>query len=184
MGAPSVGPRREPPLNPQEDPMAEVNQRPQERHTLTPNLVVRDCARAIEFYKRALGAQEVSRFPSPDGKSIWHAELKIGDSVFFLNDEMPGMERPAPNDSNPAPVTMWIGVSDTDAAYRKAVEAGARSTMEPADMFWGDRCASVADPFGYLWSFATHQKDLTDEEMRRAGEDFARTMEQQAQPHA
>jgi uncharacterized glyoxalase superfamily protein PhnB len=161
--------------------MAGTNPNPQGRQTLTPNLVIRDCAKAIEFYKRAFGAQETSRFPSPDGKSIWHAELRIGDSVFYLNDEMPGMGTPAPTASNPVPVTMWLGVGDADAAYRRAVDAGARSTMEPADMFWGDRVASVADPFGYLWSFAQHQKDLSAEEMRRAGEEFARTM--QSQPH-
>jgi uncharacterized glyoxalase superfamily protein PhnB len=154
--------------------MAEVN--PKERHTLIPNLVFDDCAKAIEFYKRALGAEEVSRFPSPDGKAIWHAELKIGDSVFYVNDAMPGMGSPAPTAAEPVPVTMWLGVPDTDAAYRRAVDAGAKSTMEPADMFWGDRCAGVADPFGYVWSFATHQKDLSVDEMRRAGEEFARTM--------
>jgi PhnB protein len=154
--------------------MAGVNPIPQGMHTLTPNLVVRDCAKAIEFYKRALGAKEKSRMSAPDGKSIWHAELEIGDSTVFLNDEMPGMGRNAPTSSSPVPVTMWLYVKDTDAAYRRAVEAGAKSTMEPADMFWGDRCAGVADPYGYLWSFATHQKDLTQEEMRRAGEEFAR----------
>ena len=159
--------------------MAGTKSIPEGMHTLTPNLVLRDCAKAIEFYERALGAQEVSRFPAPDGKSIWHAELKIGDSVFFANDEMPGAGSSAPTVAAPVPVTMWLYVPDTDAAYRRAVEAGAKSTMEPADMFWGDRVASIADPFGYLWSFATHQKDLTDAEMRRAGEEFAKQMQQQ-----
>lgn len=159
--------------------MAGVNPIPEGMHTLTPNLVIRDCAKAIEFYKRALGAKEIARMNAPDGKSIWHAELRIGDSVFFMNDEMPGMGRSAPNASNPVPVTMWLYVKDCDAAFRQATAAGAKATMEPSDMFWGDRCASVADPFGYLWSFATHQKDLTAEEMRRAGEEFARSMQQQ-----
>jgi uncharacterized glyoxalase superfamily protein PhnB len=159
--------------------MAGVNPIPQGMHTLTPNLVVRDCAKAIEFYKRALGAKEVSRMPAPDGKSIWHAELRIGDSMFFMNDEMPGMTRTAPSASQPAPVTLWLYVDDCDRAFRKAVDAGAKSTMEPADMFWGDRCAGVSDPYGYQWSFATHQKDMTEEEMRRAGEEFARSQQQQ-----
>ena len=159
--------------------MAGVNPIPQGMHTVTPNLVLRECAKAIEFYKRAFGAQEVSRFPAPDGKSIWHAELRIGDSMIFVNDEMPGMGRTAPTASSPVPVTMWLYVQDTDRAYRQAVDAGAKSTMEPADMFWGDRCAGVADPYGYVWSFATHQKDLTEEEMRRAGEAFARQMQAQ-----
>jgi PhnB protein len=163
--------------------MAGMNPIPQGMHTLTPNLVVRDCAQAIDFYKKALGAQEVHRMPAPDGKSIWHAELRIGDSIFFMNDEMPGMGRTAPDAANPVPVTMWLYVPDCDAAFKRALQAGARSTMEPADMFWGDRCSSVADPYGYLWSFATHQKDLTEEEMRRAGEEFARKMQgQQGRP--
>ncbi len=163
--------------------MAGVNPIPQGMHTLTPNLVIRDCAKAIDFYKRALGAQEVSRMPAPDGKSVWHAELRIGDSIVFMNDEMPGMGRPAPTADAPVPVTMWLYVPDTDAAFRRAVDAGAKSVMPPADMFWGDRCGSVADPFGYLWSFATHQKDLTVEEMRRAGEEFARSMQKQPAQH-
>ncbi len=163
--------------------MAGVNPIPKGAHTVTPNLVLRDCAKAIEFYKRAFGAQEVSRFPAPDGKSIWHAELRIGDSAVYLNDEMPGMGRPAPTAADPVPVTMWLWVKDTDAAYRQAIDAGAKSLAEPSDMFWGDRHAGVADPFGYTWSFATHQKDLTQEEMRRAGEEFARRMQQrQPQP--
>ena len=156
--------------------MAAANPVPRGMHTLTPSLVVRECAKAIDFYKRALGAEEVMRMPAPDGKGIWHAELRIGDSVFFLNDEMPGMSRPPPTAKEPAPVTMWLYVNDADAAHRRAVGAGARSTMEPADMFWGDRCAGVADPYGYQWSFATHQKDMTHEEMRKAGEEFARQM--------
>ncbi|ABS28231.1 VOC family protein [Anaeromyxobacter sp. Fw109-5] len=156
--------------------MATVKPIPDGMHTLTPNLVLRGAEKAIEFYKRALGAQEVARMPAPDGKSIWHAELRIGDSMLFLNDEMPGMGAGAPSPDSPVPVTMWLYVPDTDAAFKRAVDAGAKPTMEPSDMFWGDRCAGVADPFGYVWSFATHQKDLTEEEMRRAGEEFARSM--------
>jgi uncharacterized glyoxalase superfamily protein PhnB len=106
-------------------------------------------------------------------------ELRIGDSIVFLNDEMPGMGNPAPSVERPVPATMWLYLEDCDSAFRKAVRAGAKSTMELADTFWGDRCASVADPFGYLWSFATHKKDLTADEMRRAGEEFARSMSQQ-----
>ncbi len=159
--------------------MASTNPIPKGMHTLTPNLVLRDCARAIEFYERAFGAKEVSRMPAPDGKSIWHAELRIGDSVFFLNDEMPGMGGAAPTAADPLPVTMWLYVPDCDAAWKRATGAGARSTAAPSDMFWGDRCGSVADPFGYLWSFATRQKELTEAEMKRAGEAFARTMAQQ-----
>jgi uncharacterized glyoxalase superfamily protein PhnB len=160
--------------------MATVNPIPKGMHTVTPNLTLRDCAKAIDFYKRALGAQEVSRMMAPDGKAVWHAELRIGDSVVYMNDEMPGMSRPAPQASNPVPVTMWLYVQDCDAAFDRAVKAGAKEIAPPTDMFWGDRCAGVADPYGYLWSFATRQKELTQEEMRRAGEAFAR---EQAQQH-
>lgn len=161
--------------------MAKVNPIPQGLHTLTPNLVLRDSAKAIDFYKKALGAEEISRFPAPDGKGVWHAQLRIGDSSVYLNDEMPGRGPTAPSASNPAPAVMWLYVPDADAAYRRALGAGAKSTMEPADMFWGDRCAGVADPFGYFWSFATRQKELTPDEMRRAGEAFARANRQAAQ---
>jgi PhnB protein len=161
--------------------MANVNPIPAGMHTLTPNLVVRDCAKAIDFYKRAFGAEEKARMMAPDGKSVWHAELRIGDSIFFLNDEMPGMGARAPTAEAPVAVSMWLYVPDCDEAHRRAVEAGGRSTMPPADMFWGDRVAAVADGFGYQWSFATHQKDLSVEEMRRGGEGFARQMQQRQQ---
>ena len=160
--------------------MTQTNPIPKGMHTLTPNLVVRDCAKAIEFYKRAFGAEEKGRFTAPDGKSIWHAELRIGDSIFFMNDEMPGMSS-GPTGDRPGPVTMWLYVPDCDASYQRAVSAGAASMRPPEDAFWGDRCAAVRDPFGHSWSFATHQKDMTQEEMRRAGQDFAHKMQQQHQ---
>jgi PhnB protein len=159
--------------------MAAVNPIPKGLHTLTPNLVFRGCAEAIEFYKRALGAEELARALSPDGRSVWHAQLRVGDSNIFVNDMIEGTSVPAPTAANPAPVVMWLYVPDVDAAYRKAVAAGGKSTMEPADMFWGDRCAGVADPYGYLWSFATRKKEPTPEEMKRASEDFARSMSRQ-----
>jgi PhnB protein len=148
------------------------------RPTLIANLTIRGAAKAIEFYKRALGAEEVARHPAPDGKSIWHAELRLGDSLFYVNDEFPGMGPPAPDAEHPVPVTLWVAASDCDAAFQRAVDAGAKGTMKPDDMFWGDRVAGVADPYGYTWSFAQHVKDLTPEEMRRAGEEFAKSMQQ------
>jgi uncharacterized glyoxalase superfamily protein PhnB len=102
-----------------------------------------------------------------------------------MNDEMPGMSRPAPTADSPVPVTMWINVQSCDAAYDRAVKAGSKEMGKPQDMFWGDRCAGVVDPFGYIWSFAEHQRDLTEEEMKRAGEQFARQQAQrQQQPGA
>ncbi|HET6438616.1 MAG TPA: VOC family protein [Anaeromyxobacter sp.] len=153
-----------------------MNPIPEGAHTLTPNLILRDCFRAIEFYKQALGAVEMARMMSPDGRSVWHAELRVGNSTVYVNDEMPGMTAPAPSARQPVPVTMWLWVPDCDAAFQRAVGAGAKPTMPPADMFWGDRCARVDDGFGYAWSFSTRQKEITVEEMRRAGEEFARTM--------
>jgi len=157
--------------------MAGTKPIPSGMHTLTPNLVLRDCAKAIDFYKKALGAEEKMRMPAPDGKTIWHAELRIGDSMFFANDEMPGMGRAAPSAESPSPVSMWLYVPDCDAAFQRAIAAGAKPMMKPADMFWGDRVGGVTDPFGYVWSFATHVRDMTTEEMRRGGEEFAKQMQ-------
>jgi PhnB protein len=154
--------------------MAKVNPVPKDMHTLTPNLTIKDCGRAIDFYKRAFGAEERMRMPTPDGKGVWHAELKIGDSIVFMNDEMPEMPIRAPAPDQPAPVGMWLYVGDCDAAFKRAVDAGAKADMPPTDMFWGDRTASVVDGFGYRWTMATHVKDLTEEEMRKGGEEFAR----------
>jgi PhnB protein len=149
--------------------------RPEGMHTLTTGLVVRGCKDALDFYRRALGAEVGMRMDAPDGKSIMHAQVRVGDSTFFVNDEMPGMGRPAPSSEHPAPVTLWVAVPDCDAAHQRAVKAGARSTMPPADMFWGDRVGGVADPYGYQWSFAQHQKDMSPDEMRRAGEAWMRS---------
>jgi PhnB protein len=149
---------------------------PQGMHAVTPNLTIKGCAKAIEFYKEALDAVEASRFPSPDGTGILHAELRVGDSVVFMNDEMPGSDVRAPSREHRSPASFWLYSADCDAAFERAVKAGATAKMAPADMFWGDRCGMVADPFGYNWTFATHVKDMTRDEMRVAGEEFARQM--------
>ncbi len=140
------------------------------------NLVVRDAAAAIQFYKNAFGAQELMRHPAPDGKGIWHAEIRIGDTVIALNDElMPGPVTAAgPN--HKATASFFIYAPDCDALFNRAVAAGGTAAMPPTDMFWGDRMGSIADPFGQVWMVATHQKDLTLEEMRKAGEEFAAKM--------
>jgi PhnB protein len=153
-----------------------VNPIPEGMHTVTPSLTIANCGKAIDFYKKALGAEEVMRMPTPDGRGVWHAELKLGDSVVFLNDEMPGMSPQPPSAERPAPINMWLYVKDCDAGYQRAVGAGAASKMPPADMFWGDRTATVLDPFGITWTFATRVKDMTEAEMAKAGEEFARKM--------
>jgi PhnB protein len=140
---------------------------PSGMHTLTPHLVVKDASKAIEFYKRAFGAQEIGRVTTPDGKSVMHADLKIGDSHFFLVDEFPEMDCRGPKSVGGTPVTIHMYVEDVDAAFGKAVTAGAQVKMPLADMFWGDRYGVLTDPFGHAWSLATHKEDLTPEEIRK-----------------
>jgi len=156
--------------------MAKVMPIPKGFHTATPSLTIKDCSRAIEFYKRALGAEEVMRMPMPDGRGVMHAELKVGDSILFMNDEMPGAPVHAPATDHLSPASLWLYVADCDAAYEKAIQAGARSTEAPTDMFWGDRTSAVTDPFGYVWHFATHVKDVSEAEMKKASEEFAKQM--------
>jgi uncharacterized glyoxalase superfamily protein PhnB len=132
--------------------------------TITPTLTVKDAAGAIDFYKRAFGAQEIRRMPSPDGK-IMHAELKIGDSMIMLNDEFPEMGCLSPETLNGVASSIFLYVLDVDASYKKAVDSGAHPIMPPSDMFWGDRFSKIKDPFGQQWSIATHIEDLTDKEI-------------------
>lgn len=147
---------------------------PEGYHTLTPTMTVHNAAQAIEFYKRAFGAQEHGRFPTPDGKLIAHAELQIGDSRLMLNDEMPGHSCQSPRTLGGSPAGLFLYVEDVDAVFQRAVEAGATVRMPVADMFWGDRFGTVTDPFGYDWGIATRNVNLSDEELkRRAAEAFA-----------
>jgi PhnB protein len=139
-------------------------------HTLTPHLVVKGASKAIEFYKRAFDAQETGRLTAPDGKSIMHADLRIGDSHVFLVDEFPQMGCRGPSEAAGTPVTIHMYVEDVDAAFDRALAAGARVKMPVSDMFWGDRYGVLIDPFGHSWSMATHKEDLAPEEIRkRAG---------------
>jgi uncharacterized glyoxalase superfamily protein PhnB len=126
---------------------------------------VNGASKAIEFYKKAFGAQEIGRLPGPDGKSIIHADLKIGDSHVFLVDEIPEMDCRGPKTVGGTSVTIHMYVEDADAAFGKAVAAGAQVKMPLSDMFWGDRYGVLADPFGHAWSIATHKEDLTPQEI-------------------
>jgi PhnB protein len=152
------------------DMSSRVKPIPSGMHTLTPHLVVKGASKAIEFYKKAFGAEEIGRFQTPDGQSIMHADLKIGDSHVFLVDEFPEMDCRGPQSVGGTPVTIHMYVEDVDAAFGKAVAAGANVRMPLADMFWGDRYGMLIDPFGHAWSIATHKKDLTPEEMRQAAQ--------------
>jgi PhnB protein len=149
-----------------------VNPIPEGFHSLTPALTVNDAAGAIDFYKRAFGAVEVSRAIAPDGVKVWHAELEIGDSKLMLNDAFPEQGSHAPADSGAVGFALWLYVEDVDAVYQRAVEAGARAVMPPEDMFWGDRFGGLMDPYGHHWSIATRKHDLSEEEMRKRAEEF------------
>ncbi len=145
---------------------------PEGYHTITPYLVVRDGAEAIAFYQKAFGALERFRLPGPDGKSVMHGELQIGDSIFFLGAETPASECKSPATLRGTAVELYLYVEDVDAAYRRAVAAGAKEVMPVQEMFWGDRMGSLEDPFGHRWSVATHIKDLSPEEVTKAAYEF------------
>jgi PhnB protein len=143
---------------------------PEGFHTITPHIVVRDANGAIDFYKRAFGADELSRMPGPDGKSIMHATIKIGDSIVMLADEFPGTDCASPTSVSGTSVTLHLYVDDVDALAERAIHAGATVRMPVSDMFWGDRYGVLADPFGHRWSISTHKQDLTADEMRKGAE--------------
>lgn len=136
--------------------------------TITPHLVIEGAAEAMEFYKLAFGALELGRAPMPDGKRLMHAAMRVGDSMLFLVDAFEEMGMKGPKALGGTGVTLHLYVTDTDAAFKRAVEAGCAAAMAPADMFWGDRYAKVKDPFGHEWSLATHIRDMTPEEMEAA----------------
>jgi PhnB protein len=139
---------------------------PDGHHTVTPQLTLDNAAQAIEWYKKALGAEEVARATGPDGK-IMHAEVRIGDSLLMLNDAMMGGKGPKGYGGSPA--SFWIYVADCDALFNRAVAAGAEVPPGPmgqvADQFWGDRCGTLTDPHGYRWTIATRKEDLSQQEM-------------------
>jgi uncharacterized glyoxalase superfamily protein PhnB len=144
---------------------------PPGREGLIPHLVCSPCADAIEFYKRAFGAEEVSRAPAPDGQRLMHAEIRVGGRPVFLVDDFPEYcsgKSETPKALGGTPVTIHRYVEDVDAAIKRAEQTGATVKMPAADMFWGDRYGVVVDPFGHQWSLATHISDPTPEEMAQA----------------
>jgi PhnB protein len=143
---------------------------PTDQQGLIPHLTCDGCADAIEFYKKAFGAEEICRMPAPDGKRIMHAAIRIDDRPLFLNDDFPefcGGKSQSPKALGGTPVTIHRYVEDCDAAIQRAKDAGATVKMPPEDMFWGDRYGVVTDPFGHSWSLATHLRDLTPEQMNK-----------------
>ena len=150
---------------------------PEGFHTITTGLTCKNAAAAIDLYKKAFAATEISRMPSPDGR-IMHAELKIGDSHLFLADEYPGMSA-APTPGTAPSHSLYLYVKDVDASYQKAVDAGCTGVMPVADMFWGDRFGKVVDPFGHHWNLATHTEDVAPVEMERRAKEWMAQMAQQ-----
>ena len=146
---------------------------PEGHHTVTPQLTLDSAAQAIDWYKKALGADEVARAVGPDGK-IMHAEVRIGNSLIMLNDAMGGSK--GPRAMGGSPTSLWIYVEDADALFNRAVAAGGQVAPGPmgamADQFWGDRCGTFTDPHGYRWTIATRKEDLTPEEMKVRQDEF------------
>jgi len=143
-----------------------VNPIPEGYHSVTPYLIIRGAADAIEFYKKAFGATELFRFPGPDGK-IGHAEMQVGNSRIMLADEYPDMGYNGPQTLGGSPIALMIYLADVDAVFNRAVEAGATVKEALQDKFYGDRIGTVIDPFGHRWHLATHQEDVSMEEMER-----------------
>lgn len=148
--------------------MNDAKENPQCMRSITPHLICAGASDAIDFYKKAFGAEEMMRMPGPDGR-LMHAAVKIGDSMVMLVDEMPEWGALGPKALKGSPVTIHLMVDDVDAVFARAVAAGATVKMPVADMFWGDRYGKIVDPFGHDWSIATHVRDMTPEEIMAAG---------------
>jgi uncharacterized glyoxalase superfamily protein PhnB len=150
---------------------------PQGLHSVTPHLICDDAAAAIEWYKRALGAVELSRALGPDGK-VMHAEISIGNSHLYLNDAMNGGK--GPKALGGSPIGLWIYTEDADALFNRALGAGAKVGPGPMgqlqDQFWGDRCGTLIDPSGYQWTIATRKEDLTPAEMKQRMDEFMKQL--------
>jgi uncharacterized glyoxalase superfamily protein PhnB len=144
-----------------------MNPVPEGMRTVTPHLICAGAAEAIDFYKNAFGAIELSRMAGSDGK-VMHASIRIGDSVLMLNDENPEWRSFGAKHFKGSPVTIHLYVDNVDAVFEQAVRAGAKVTMPLAEMFWGDRYGKIEDPFGHQWSLATHVRDVAPDEMQRA----------------
>ncbi|HTP54843.1 MAG TPA: VOC family protein [Thermoplasmata archaeon] len=140
-------------------------------HTATPALTVDNGAKALEFYLKAFSATKRNVAMTPEGKML-HGEFQIGDSVFMIADEFPGMGNRSPKSLGGSSFGIWLYVADVDGLYRQALTAGAVSVSPPTDMFWGDRFATVRDPFGHVWSIATHREDVPPAEMERRSKEF------------
>jgi PhnB protein len=139
---------------------------------VTPSLIFQDAAAAIEWYKNVFGAKETMRMDGPD-KKVVHAELKIGDSLIFLADENPQFNTKSPQKTNGNSIFLYLYVPDVDATIKKAQANNGKVVQAPQDMFYGDRCGHIQDPFGFDWTVATHVKNVSEVEMKKGMEKFA-----------
>ena len=150
----------------------QVQAMPAGMHSVTPHLVCDGAAEAIDFYQKAFGATDAAQMPGPDGR-IMHAQIRIGDSTVMLVDENRAYGMLGPKAVGGSPVTIHLYVDDVDTVYQRAVDAGAKARMPPADMFWGDRYGVLEDPFGHHWSIATHKREVSEAEMQKAMREMA-----------
>jgi PhnB protein len=152
-------------------------------HTITAHLVIGGADAAIEFYKKAFGAEVQGVHHTPDGK-VMHAQLKIGDSQLMLADEFPAFGSHSPKSLGGSPVILHIYVEDVDKLFNQAVAAGATVTMPLMNQFWGDRYGQVADPFGHCWSLGQHIEDVSPEDMERRGREAMAKMGKGGECHS
>jgi PhnB protein len=145
---------------------------PEGYHTITPSMTLKDSLKAIEFYKKAFSAKVLGVFPSPDGNSTMHAVMKIGDSIIMMGDENPNQTCKSAETMGCSPVSFYIYVPNVDKFFDKAINAGAEQLMPVDEMFWGDRCGTLKDPFGYMWNIATHISELSREEVEEGAKSF------------
>jgi PhnB protein len=139
---------------------------PEGYHSVTPYLIIKGAADALEFYKKAFGATELFRMAQPDGR-IGHAEIKIGDSPIMLADEYSEMGYRSPQSLNGSPVSIMLYVEDVDSVFKQAIAAGAQQQRPVEDKFYGDRSGTLVDPFGHIWHVGTHKEDVSSEEMEK-----------------
>jgi len=144
----------------------EVKPIPEGYHSVTPYLIIKGAARAIDFYKQAFGAVEMFRMPGPNG-AIGHAELRIGDSIIMLADEIHSSPYRSPDSFGGSPVSLMIYIANVDHVFARALSLGARQSRAVQDQFYGDRSGNLIDPFGHVWTIATHVEDVSPEELQR-----------------
>lgn len=156
--------------------MNNIKKIPDGYHSITPSLVVKDGMKAIDYYKKVFKAKDKGTMMTPDGKSVAHAELEIGNSKIMLSDEFPEMKCLSHASIGGSPISLYLYVEDVDKTFNLAVSEGATVLYPVSDQFWGDRHGSIKDPFGHIWSISTHVKDLSEEEIKKAAaEAFSKT---------